>query len=506
MKKTLPLLCFAFLVFFSSCKTTKPVFNPEKKYSPEQLRRDYTLFRKILEDCHPSLYWYTSKKDLDHYFDQGYAQIRDSMDELRFRAHLSYVISKIDCGHTSIRYSKKYTRYLDTTRAPQFPLVLKWWGDTLVVVANLNRRDSVLKRGVILKSINGLSVAQLRDTLFNYVVTDGYSSTGKYQTLSTGLNFGNWYTCVFGRQDAYTIRFLDPQSAEQEVTIPNYDSRADSSRRDGGGRGRKADSLHLRHVPEPGTKRRRQSDRFRSHEFQVDTSGHTAFMTLYTFAHGNHLRGFFRRSFKTLQRQRIPNLVIDVRSNGGGDANLSTLLTRYLVDRPFKLADSLYAIKRHSQYDRYVEKSNLYHFLMLFVTHREDDGRYHFGYFERHYFEPKENHHFDGQVYILIGGNSFSATTLFAGSLKGQHNVTLVGEETGGGAYGNTAWMIPDVELPNTGIRFRLPKFRLVIDQFREKDGRGVMPDVTVLPRADAISRGVDYKTEKVKELIRSSK
>jgi C-terminal processing protease CtpA/Prc len=141
---------------------------------------------------------------------------------------------------------------------------------------------------------------------------------------------------------------------------------------------------------------------------------------------------------------------------------------------------------------------------MLFTTSKRKDGNYHFGYFERHYFHPKKKNHFDGQVYILTGGNSFSATTLFTQKLKPQDNVTLVGEETGGGAYGNTAWIIPDVTLPETGVRFRLPLLRLVIDKNIPKDGKGVQPEVLALPTTGAIRRGEDYKMEKVMELIRS--
>jgi hypothetical protein len=80
--------------------------------------------------------------------------------------------------------------------------------------------------------------------------------------------------------------------------------------------------------------------------------------------------------------------------------------------------------------------------------------------------------------------------------------VTLVGEETGGGYYGNSAWVIPDVVLPHTKIRFRLPKFRLVMDRNREKNGRGVMPDVWALPTTEAIRKGIDFKAWKVKDLI----
>lgn len=91
---------------------------------------------------------------------------------------------------------------------------------------------------------------------------------------------------------------------------------------------------------------------------------------------------------------------------------------------------------------------------------------------------------------------------MFAQALKGQSNVLIVGEETGGGAYGNTAWMIPDVTLPNTRIKFRLPKFRLVMNSDLVNDGRGVLPDIEVPPDVESLRMGIDMKVEVVRELI----
>jgi len=139
---------------------------------------------------------------------------------------------------------------------------------------------------------------------------------------------------------------------------------------------------------------------------------------------------------------------------------------------------------------------------MQFMTSKRNDGMYHFGYFERHYFHPKNHNHFNGDIYLVTGGNSFSATTLFVKALQGQHNVKVIGEETGGGAYGNSAWMIPDVTLPVTKVRFRLPKFRLVMDPSLVKDGRGIIPDIEVGATQETIRRGIDPKAAVVRKLI----
>ena len=86
--------------------------------------------------------------------------------------------------------------------------------------------------------------------------------------------------------------------------------------------------------------------------------------------------------------------------------------------------------------------------------------------------------------------------------MKGQKNVTIVGEETGGGAYGNTAWIIPEVTLPNTKLRLGIPKFRFVMRRNLVREGRGVMPDVYVSPTAEDIKQGIDVKIEAVRKMI----
>jgi hypothetical protein len=484
---------YAVLCVAASCTSSYETYSPQKKYPPAVTREDYTLFRHILESSHPSIYWYTTKDSMDYYFDQGYKSLGDSMTEIQFRDQLAYVISRIDCGHTTMKGSKAFNKYVDTAFSTAFPFALKFWSDTMVITANLRRNDPILQRGTIVKSINGYDAHSLKDTLFNYITTDGYSANGKYQSLSTGFAFANLYKNILGLTDSFDIHYIDSTGIERQAWVQPYDFKADT-----------LNNKTLSHgPPAKGSKKKgKPSFYLSSVNLQLDTVMKTGFMTVATFDRSNHLKKFFKRSFKVLRQTQIKNLIIDVRSNGGGDAGLSTLLTRYMIDHKFKLADSLYTIKPPSEYKKYMQKSFWYGTLISLVTTKGKDGKYHFRYFEKHYNSPKKKDHYDGQVFILIGGNSFSATTLFAGDLKGQKNVTLVGEETGGGFYGNTAWIIPDVTLPNTGLRFRLPRFRMVIDKDRIKNGRGIMPDVWAVPTAEAIRDGIDFKTMKVKELI----
>lgn len=490
------LILFSLAVLLASCGAGRQAFKAGRKYSPGQLNRDYALFQDILEESHPGLYWYTSKDSMDYYFDYGRRQLTDSLTEPQFRKVLSYVIAKINCGHTVVKYSKKYTKYLDSIRTRSFPLSLKIWDDTAAVAVNLNRRDSIVKRGMVITKINNRNIGDIRDTLYQYISTDGYNLTHKNQVLSNRSGFGTAYTNLFGLSDKYQVEYSDSSGQKKTTVIPVYNPFTDTAGR-GAARPRPRNPL-------PRSEQKKlllQSLR----SLRIDTAAGTAFMDVNTFQKGSKLRGFFKKSFRSLKQTGVKHLVIDVRGNGGGNVLYSTLLSRFIAQNRFKIADSLFTFTRSTKHGRYMQNHFFNRLFMFFVTRKKSDGNYHFGYFERHYFKPKKNNHFNGQVYILIGGNSFSATTLFTAAVIKQENVTVIGEETGGGAYGNSAWLIPDVTLPETKLRFRLPLFRLVIDKTVPKTGRGVQPEVESKPTTAAIRQGADYKMDKAVELIKNS-
>lgn len=477
---------------FASCIATKNKnYSFNQKYSAQQAVDDISLLKKILEANHPSLYWYTPKDSIDYFFHSTIRSIKDSLSEIQIKNKIASVISHIKCGHTSVRFSKQFLALADKHIFPQFPLSIKTWQDSMVVLARYNKADSILKRGTVITSINGRNNQQMLDEMFRYICTDGNANNYKSQALSG--NFPAWYRNVYGVDSFYKITFIDSLQKQQTITIKHHNPATEPFTKS-------TDSTkHVKTTP-PTAKQKKEAKLVSSRLLTITDSTSTAYMRLTTFSRGN-LRSFFNSSFKTLSEKGTKNLIIDVRENGGGSIALSILLLQYLMDKKFKIGDTVVAQNRSFTYRNHIKGWLSYWFLSQVSSSLQEDGMYHNHYFETHFFSPKKRHHFKGNIYILQGGYTFSAATILTSFLKGQKNVTLIGEETGGGYYGNSAMHIPNIILPNTKLQVRLPIYRYVMDKTRPK-GKGVMPDVIVLPSSKAIKDGIDLKLQKAYELI----
>lgn len=484
---------FVCLCAFVSCRTSRMHYPPSKKFSPAALREDVEVLQGVLESHHPGLYWYQSRDEWNRNLQVVYEELNDSLTELDLRRKLRKLTSSIRCGHTTIQSSRSIQQQNDTAVIQAlFPLSLKCWKDTMMILGNLDVKDTVLNRGVQILSINGRSAKQIIDTLSEYISGDGFNRTHPDQILSGWGSFGNYYRLYLDTSCKLTFNYIGREGREQSTIRSLYIPRKDTAAR----------------RPQPILSRKEKKaqaiERIRS--LQIDTANRQALMRISSFGENGKLRRFFRKGFELVEQNQITDLIIDVRNNGGGRVGNSTDLTRYISKRPFKVADSLYAIRRNSKYGKYIQHNWAIQATMPFLTKKKNDGLYHFGYFERHRFSPKHKNHFEGRTYILTSGYSFSATTLFINSVKGQPGVTVIGEETGGGAYGNSAWEIPTVVLPNTRIRLKIPLFRMVMDKNLSNNGRGIFPDVNVGATPESIQLNYDNKMRVTQSLIQEAR
>jgi hypothetical protein len=94
---------------------------------------------------------------------------------------------------------------------------------------------------------------------------------------------------------------------------------------------------------------------------------------------------------------------------------------------------------------------------------------------------------FRGQVYILINGNSFSTTAEFLSHVHFRKRATFIGEESGGGYYGNSSGFMPRLVLPNTKAMVSVPlmTYYLSVGDYQPKAAaHGITPIIRSTTRS----------------------
>jgi hypothetical protein len=478
-------------VLLISCGGARHSYDPQKKYAPHQLLEDFDIGWQTYQKNHPSYDWFTPADSVDARFAKVRASITDSLTEPEFRLRLAYAVASIRCGHTSVISSKAYRRYVKHLKEPQFPLAMKIWGrDSMVVVGNLLGDSSPVKRGDIVLSIDSVPSKVILRQMKEYVSTDGFSDGFKEMAISS--NFPARFKWVYGVPRTFSLHYLDSVRNEKVARVPAYLPPT----------GQKKDFIR---ATDPTTAKKVTTPKKKSPasygDFSIDTALNASVLNLNNFSN-NRVPSLIRKTFRETHKAGIENLIIDLRNNGGGKIDNSTLLTRYVIDQPFRVADSVSAKDLRLAHPKHTQTAWVYRYFRWAFSKRKDDGRWHITSTERQTYKPKKRNHFNGQLYVLTSGATFSASTLFLTKIYGQQNVTVIGDETGGGARGNSAVLVPKVTLPNTRVQLRLPLFRIVTDASLPHNGRGILPTVAVAVDSYYIQQGVDKKMQMVKFLI----
>src|SRR5690606_30560029 len=172
-----------------------------------------------------------------------------------------------------------------------------------------------------------------------------------------------------------------------------------------------------------------------------------AYMKLRSFTNGNYKK-FYKESFNKLDSAKAKHLILDLRDNGGGRISEIDYLYSYLTLNDYKfLEDSevnsrtpfLTAIMSNTTPNSLKVLAGIFSPLIVaqnLIKTKRRDGKLYYVFKYTKIKSPKPNH-FTGELYVLINGNSFSASSIISTHLKATKRAVFVGEETGG-AYNGT--------------------------------------------------------------------
>jgi len=461
--------------------------------SKEQVLEDFKIFKDILTRGHPSLYEYTSKTEWDSIFSsfeqKDIGKIRTSNDLF---ISITSVADNVNDGHLIIHHPK-----MDTV-PPLFPLLLKIINGKLYT--DTDEFDIPLGAEII--SINGENSQTIIQKLLKYAPSDGYTLTKKYRQIEK--EFAILYYYENGVKESYSVKYtaydgkvkiieIVPQSFESIGNrYPNRNSHFASYHQNA-------------NRVEYFKNRRAEKWPF---VYYID-SINTAVLTVNSFGlDPKEFKSKLTDLFKEINKKNAENLIIDIRQNIGGYRINAINLYSFLTAAPFKQRVSESAITNmlpHEEYIIHTLSDYTEFFEMYFASAKKEDGRWILteDHAQAEMIPYKKT--FKGKVYVLIGGNTFSAASAFALNVKNNKNITLVGEETGGGYYFHTAQFLALYELPNSKIMVRVPFVKIdkyVLDKSVPR-GNGILPDKEVTLTVEDLIKGVDSQLEHVVKQIR---
>lgn len=466
MRKPIILL-FVCIAFFNACNTQADNIIPVKG-----MREDYRILRKCLEEAHPGLYWYSSKKSMDHFFDSIYASLNQPMSSINFFKTLSATIAKIRCVHTNVVPSKQALEMIKQFKT--FPLILKFIDGKSFIWKDFGNNKNI-PFGAEIISINHHNLKDIIPVFFKFLPADGYNESFKYSLLETNL-FREAYAMCIEQPDEFLIEAMDTLNGSHiKFTIP---------------------SLPWQQVHE-NIEKANLKKTYKQTEFKILDSVHTAIFSVNTFEINTEVFNDTLRSvFCALQKHGVKNLIIDVRKNGGGNNTNVRNLFAYLAYKPFLHLKKTKMITQHFSFLQYVTNANNFKNIRSNKI-AANDYDVNYLYPGTAITQPETGCAFKGKVFILAGGGTVSAASEIVILAKYNKRATIIGEETGGCYYGATGGRYLKLVLPNSKIRINIPTIRIcnaVDDDYMVQPfGRGVLPDIRTTPQhSDWLQKDVE--------------
>ncbi|SHN29794.1 S41 family peptidase [Chitinophaga sp. CF418] len=391
----------------------------------DSLKADLQLLKTKLETIHPALYAYTSQVRMEQLFDSCYQQLNDDTDDRQFYGIIKVLLSAVRDGHLSSGASPRFSQVIHSGNT-YIPLITYFKGDSIFII---NSIDNKIPAGSRLVSINSHPATAIRQKLYDYLMSDGYSTSK--QALILNQIFYFYYYLAYGYSAGFTVEYISPSGESATVALPASEEK----------------TINALKTPE-------EEQPLLSATFTED---HICILGIRTFNAADlqqsrlNYPAFLEKTFRKIKQDGVQKLIIDLRDNGGGRDEYGVMLYAYLTKQAFR-------------YYRYLEKDK-----------KKLSGRPGLGK------QQPAKLSYNGNLWVLTGGYTFSAAAEFCSVVYSNHRGTFIGQETGGAYEGNHSGQLIQFELPSSKVTVWIPTTQYVMDVIPAKyPGHGIIPHLQV--------------------------
>lgn len=449
--------------------------------TPEQVKSDIDLANNAYSRIHPGYTRYASSAELE----AGWSDIIDTastdkgMSLSDFYLGFQKNLVRIRCDHTKAELPAALRQH---RTGNGYYLPFRW---TLIenrgFITELPS-GSPLNLGDEILSIDGRTLDEIVASVSKYIPVDGYSEWSRRAGVSESFEFMGGAVDHFG-----TLLWGAPKSARVQVRS-----------RDAQIRRYRISRISFEEWTVLGNQNGPAAN-FKDAVNLQDLGNGIALLSVDTFVNYRepvNPEDIYGPIFEEIKRIGYQSLILDLRKNGGGSTDASHGLVSYLIEEQLKIKTDMRVAT--------IDFSGLRDAIETwepgyldpnpdFFT-KNEDSTYSLKPFVSDELAPvtPSPNAFTGSVYILSGDQNSSGSTNIIAVLQNAGRAVVVGEKTGGSALGPTAGVMFYLNLPESGIRSRLPVIRYTNNVSPRDPGFGVFPDIETPTTVSAFLDGKD--------------
>ncbi len=429
-------------------------------FSAQQTTEDLEFLIERIKTYNPGLDRYNP--NFDEEVKQILSSVEGECDVFTYFQLISAIVTASNEGHYHVgSWDDVALKGFLENAYTYMPMSVKILDGRLYVWYDLSN-EHVLSPGDEILSINGKSTKEILEQMKKYIHSDGAINT--YFEKQAEGGFAWMYYMYVEQAEGFTIRIQNfSDGIEREVNV------------------------------QPLTVKDRNENFTARYPEKANATNETSIDDLYTFTKEDtyalltlksfdyrlvdefevDAKALYEDLFADLQASQLKTLIVDLRGNTGGRN---------------EFADDMIPFILKSRIDPFMKKSVSYL------------GR------EKTYAFPKKSKYvFDGRIYCLVDGKTYSAGATLARYLKEYGDAIFIGEETGSRYEGYVAGSAEAVNLPHSNIRISIPRYLTYYptSNLQYTSNRGLIPDYVIIPSIKDLIEERDVVMDKALALIK---
>lgn len=320
MQRLLSIFQVAVLLFILGCVSATPAQTSaysNEKLSPQQLIEDIDFYVKTLRETHINPFVYISENDWREHVDKLKAQItkQGAMSRDEFWLLFAPLVSSIQDAHTGVLEPRFLLRN-NTTK--YLPVRTAYVNGKVVVTSSV--ADVPIAPAIVITSINHVNVEDVVRKLSNYAY-----GTEKERMRFAGEWLGIGVSEVFGKPETFALTFSDGTKVDVKgMTLVEIALKE---------RAAKINLTQTSNAPL---------------ELKI-LEGNVAYVNASTFGYDlQKYQVILKDVFTRIRAAGARHLIVDVRSNAGGNSALGDALMDMFNAKPFQTYSASW--KRSAQY------------------------------------------------------------------------------------------------------------------------------------------------------------